>query len=231
MQLNENTMKILQSFARINPNVLLEEGSVIRTIAFENNVFAKATIEDEFPQDIGIYDLNDFLSVMKLVEDPQLDFKEKYVTIKSGSGRGNVKYYYTDPDMIKTTTMEGKVPPTDVEISFNLDSTTMARVLKAASTLGHEDVSVSPSGKSLRLSVFDRDSKTANTYEIDVAGEFPDDEKFTLIFGVENLRKLMVDEYDVTIFPKKRISKFECKNPDLNLVYFVALEENSKYGE
>ena len=38
------------------------------------NILAEAEIEEEFPKDFAIYDLNQFLNGLNLHQDPDLDF-------------------------------------------------------------------------------------------------------------------------------------------------------------
>ena len=48
MQLNDETLAVLKNFASIQPNVVLNEGNVVKTIAEAKNVMAVATLEQAF---------------------------------------------------------------------------------------------------------------------------------------------------------------------------------------
>ena len=72
MKLSENTINLLKNFAGINPNMVFKAGSSIATIAEAKNIMASATVTETFPQEFGIYDLNEFLSTLTLVDNPEL---------------------------------------------------------------------------------------------------------------------------------------------------------------
>ena len=76
MQLTENTMNVLRNFSSINANFVARSGNNIKTMADSRSVVSSASLDQEFPKDFGIYDLNEFLSVLSLVDTPNLDFDE-----------------------------------------------------------------------------------------------------------------------------------------------------------
>ena len=86
MQLSSDTISVLQNFASINPNVVLKPGQEIKTISEAKNILAEADIIEDFPQEIGIYDLFEFLSVHNLVESPHLEFESNAIVIQSTGG-------------------------------------------------------------------------------------------------------------------------------------------------
>ena len=99
MKLSDNTLNVLKNFAGINNSILVKEGNKLRTISVAKNILAEADIPEEFPRDVAIYDLNQFLNGLGLHSDPDLDFSpESYIAIKEGTRR--VKYFYADPQVI-----------------------------------------------------------------------------------------------------------------------------------
>ena len=74
MELNEDTLQILKNFASINSNIVFDEGNTIKTISEAKNILSEATISESFPQKFGVYDLNEFLGVLGLVDKPSLKF-------------------------------------------------------------------------------------------------------------------------------------------------------------
>ena len=93
MKLSKETVNLIKNFAGINSNLLLKSGNKLATISGQKNVMADATVTETFP-DFAIYDLNEFLGAMSLFEDPELDFQDKYVSIKQGSM--NIKFFAAD---------------------------------------------------------------------------------------------------------------------------------------
>ena len=99
MNLSDNTVNILKNFAGINNSILVKQGNQLRTISVAKNILAEAEIPEDFPRDVAIYDLNQFLNGLSLHQDPDLDFSEEtYLTIREG--RRKVKYFFADPQVI-----------------------------------------------------------------------------------------------------------------------------------
>ena len=79
MQLSDTTLDILRNYSAINQNLLIEPGNVIKTVNESRTILSTATIAESFPKEIGIYDLNEFIGAMSLVQKPTLDFKDEYI--------------------------------------------------------------------------------------------------------------------------------------------------------
>ena len=67
MKLSDETIAVLKNFATINPNLVAKPGQKLTTIAESKTVMASADIVEDFPQEFGIYDLNEFLSVLSMI--------------------------------------------------------------------------------------------------------------------------------------------------------------------
>ena len=224
MELTEKTMQVLKNYATINPNIVITEGNVIKTVSEAKNVLSSVELDVTFPQTFGIYELSEFLSVLSLVDSPRLKFEDSYVLVTDSAGRSRIKYFYSDIDMLTTPSKDIIMPET--EVKFTLDSATLSSIKRAASVLGHTEMSVTASDGVVSLSVIDNNDRTSNVYSIDVDGVFAE-EKFNFIFNISNLK--MVDgDYEVGI-SKKLISHFV--NKENGIEYWCALEKSSTYGE
>ena len=224
MELSENTLQILKNYAGINSNIVFNEGNNIQTISEAKNVLSAASTVEDFPQNFGIYDLNEFLNVLGLVDVPNLSFEKDYVLISDSSGRSKVKYFFSDPDML--TSPSKKIVMPQCEVQFTLDANTLSRIKRAAAALGHDEVSIVPGNGALTLSVVDSKNAPSNTFSIDIAGDFPED-PFNFVISISNL-KIIPGDYHVAI-SSKLISEFS--NNELGVSYWIALEKSSTYGE
>jgi hypothetical protein len=224
MELTEKTLTVLKNYATINPNVVINNGNVIKTISEAKNVLSSAEVDVEFPKQVGIYDLSEFLSVLSLVDSPRLSFEDNNFLISDGSGRTRIKYFYSDIDMLTVPSKDIVMP--ECEVTFSLDRETLTRVKRAASVLGHTEMSLSVVNDVLQLSVIDQNDKTSNVFSIDVDGEYKDS-NFNFVFNIANL-KMVDDDYRVDI-SSKLISHFV--NEISGIQYWVALEKTSTYGE
>ena len=220
MKLSDNTLNVLKIFAGINNSILVKEGNKLRTISVAKNILAEADIPEEFPRDVAIYDLNQFLNGLSLHSDPDLDFSpESYITIKEGSRR--VKYFYADPQVITAPPEKDINLPTE-DVCFQLDSTALDKLLKAAAVYQLPDLSAVGENGVVKLVVRDKRNDTSNEYAV-VVGETT--KNFIFNFKVENI-KIIPGAYDVVV-SSKLLSKFS--NTRYDLKYYIALEPDSTF--
>ena len=222
MQLSDNTLAVLKNFASIQPNVVLKAGNVVKTIAEAKNVMAVATLDQSFDKEVGIYNLDEFLAVLGLVDDPDLAFHDDFVTVQ-GNGRSQVKYFYSDASILTSPAKD--IPMPECEVEFVLDEGTLNKVRRAAGALGHEKMTITAGDGGINLTVVDNTDSTSNAFEIQVPGTFKSND-FTFVMNIANL-KLIPGDYDVKV-SSRLISNFKNKNVDVE--YFIALEKSSTYG-
>jgi len=221
MKLSDSTLTILKNFAGINNSILVKSGNQLRTISVAKNILAEASIDEEFPRQFAIYDLNQFLNGLGLHQDPDLDFSpDSYITIKEGKRR--VKYFYADPNVIISPPEKEITLPSE-DVHFQLESTSLEKLLKAAAVYQLPDLSAVGENGVVKLVVRDKKNDTSNEYAITV-GET--DKQFVFNFKVENI-KIIPGAYDV-IVSSKLLSKFS--NTRFDLKYFIALEPDSTFS-
>ena len=222
MKLNQTTQDILKNFSEINTNILIKPGSELNTISTMKNILAKATINESFDSEFGIYDLNEFLSVVSSLDKPELTLQEKHMTISAEGSRSKVKYFYSDPSVIVSPTKEVNMPESDV--TFSLSESNLAQLRKMAAILSSPDLAlIGTKGGDVILKVCDKKNDTSNKFEI-VVGENAT-ANYTFYFKVENL-KMISGDYDVAV-SSKSISYFN--NTKLPIEYWIALEPDSVF--
>ena len=119
MKLSDNTKMVLRNFATINQNLVIKEGSELLTMSAMKNIVAKAEVEETFPKEIAIYDLNEFLASISLFAVPVLEFEEQYHIIKEeDQPHKKLKYFYSDPSVVQTPSKTISMP--SEEVSFEL---------------------------------------------------------------------------------------------------------------
>ncbi len=216
MKLSKETVGLFKNFAGINSNLLLKSGNKLATISAQKNVMADATVSETFP-DFGIYDLNEFLGAMSLFEDPELDFSEKYVTIKQGNS--SIKYFAAEPSVL--TAPQKSITFPAHEIDFNMSAAMLNMIHRTASVLRATDLSIIGDGSTITAVVGDKKNATGNSFSEPVGST---DKKFKVNLKVENL-KMLPGDYAVSISSKK-ISRFQGTG---DLVYYVAVEADSSF--
>ena len=223
MKLSSNTTMVLKNFATINQNLVIKEGSELLTMSSMKNIVAKATVEENFPKEIAIYDLNEFLASLSIFKSPVLEFEEQYLTIKEeDQPHKKLTYFYSDPSVVQSPTNTFAMP--SEEVKFHLDINKLLEMKRAAGVIGSPDMVLQKSNGSSSLLVKDKKNDTANNYSSDIITK--GDGEFKFFFKVENL-KLMDGSYNVSI-SSKNISHF--KNDKSNIEYWLALEPESTYS-
>lgn len=220
MKLSPETVTILKNFSNINQSILIRKGSKISTMSILKNIYAEANVGEDFPKEVAIYDLNEFLNGLGLHQDPDLDFtNDSYISIKEGTRR--VKYFYADPEVIVAPPdKEVNLPSKDV--CFQLEHSQLDKLLKAAAVYKLQDLAVVGAAGVISLVVRDKNNDTSNEYSI-IVGET--DKEFSFNFKVENI-KIIPGSYDVVI---SKVLHAEFTNNKYNMRYFIALEPDSTF--
>lgn len=220
MQLSEDTLALLTNFGSINSNIVLKPGQKLKTISEAKNILATADIVEDFPSDMGIYDLNEFLSTLSLVDNATLNFKDNSVLVENDTNR--VNFYFAEPSILTAPDKDITMP--EAEVNITLTEEILNRTKKAASVLGHTDVAIM-GDETISIKVFDTKDSSANTFESDL-GPNTTGHKFLFVLNISNL-KIIEGDYDVAI-SSKLISNWVNKNKPVS--YFIALEKSSTFG-
>ena len=223
MKLSNDTINLLKNFASINQGIYFKQGKTIKTVSPQKNIMAEVTVDEDFPVDFGVYDLNNFLSVISLhKEDPTLNFEDKNILISGLKGRSKIKYRFCEPTMIVVPPEKNIVMP-DPEIKFTLNAEDFDWVLRAAAVLSSPHIAIESDGQKVFVSTLDLQNDAAHTDSIEIAEGNGD--KYRMIFKTENL-KMISGTYEVSL-SSKGISHF--KNKNKNLQYWITTEAGSKF--
>jgi len=222
VKISKRTLDILKNFSTINSGILVNEGNLLTTLSSTKNILAEARVDETFPRQFAVWDLNKFLGTVSLFKDPDFIFDENFVTVKSGGS--SVRYYYCAKNLVTSTNKRITMPSAVVE--FDLKAKDFAEVMKAASVLQvqHLCVRSSEDGSKIELAVVDKSDTTSNFYSLEV-GDNSTGATFEFIFDVDNL-KILPGDYSVAI-SQKIVSCFTNKNEPLT--YWIALNGDSSY--
>ena len=183
------------------------------------NILVKAAIQEEFDQQLAIYDLNQFLNCLSLVPGAELSFTGNSIHI--GDGKTSIEYRCSDPSVI-TAPPDKKLELPSEDVCVTLTEDQLESVKKAAAVLQIPDVSLIGNGERIFLTVRDKKNTGSNSYKIDV-GET--DSVFQFNMKVENL-KLIAGDYDV-IISAKNLAYFT--NHGRPVSYYIAMEPDSTF--
>ena len=225
MKLSKHTLNMLKNFSDINMSIEIKEGNILRTVSVQKNILAQAEIEDSFPQDFAIYELNRFLGAVSLFDDPEFQFNGKSANI--GTTKHSVDYVYCDPSMI-VTPPENNITFPEPEVKFTLSQDALSQIMKASNVLGTPEIAIEGGphpNDVIRLKALDVSNDSTDTFKVVL------DEKsghtFRFVFKTENM-KMIPGNYDVEI-SSKGISHFTLQGQKLE--YWIATESTSSFGE
>ena len=223
MKLSNDTLNVLKNFASINQGILFKKGKTIRTVSSGKNIMAEATVGEEIPTEFGVYDLNNFLSVLSLhKEEPVIDFEDNNVLISGLQGRSKIKYRFCASHMI-VTPPEKPIAMPDPEIFFELSAEDFDWILRAANVLSSPHIAIESDGEKIFATTFDVMNDASHTDSLDVYAGNGD--KYRMIFKTENF-KMLAGGYDVKI-SSKGISHFKHKTSAIQ--YWIATETGSSF--
>ena len=222
MQISKQTIDILSNFSSINSSIMVNSGSELQTISAMKNILAKVTVHETWPNDFAIYDLNEFLSLIKssVFFGAEYDFNQDKVTLAKDKAKSS--YFYADPSTVVSPTSDVNMPEIDIKFEFTQDDLNTVKTM--ASILQKGDLKVTSNGDIISLTIWDKNDPTTNTFTLDVGNG--DGSTYDMYFKVENL-KLFMGDYDVNI-SKEAISHFS--HQELGLEYWIALEPDSVYN-
>lgn len=220
MVFSKETLAIFRNFASIQPSLYLKAGKDQRFVALADSkqVMAETTLPENLPVDFPIYDMNDFLGMMNIFQNPELTFDEKFVTISDTGNNNNVKYFAASSSLVKEPPSNIKFK--DPEIAFDLSQAAFDSIKKASSILKTSDITIVGEDAKLKIVVGDANNPTANRYESNIDHT---DLSFQVFFKIEHL-KLFPGDYKIYISSKK-ISKFVTKN----IAYYIAIDAKSTF--
>jgi hypothetical protein len=225
MKLSNETLSVLKNFGAINQGIMFKKGKTLKTISTHKNILAQVDIKEEIPTEFGVYDLNNFLSVVSLhKDDPTFEFDAKEVLITGNNGRSKIKYRFCATNMINTPPDKEFTMP-DPEITINLSSGDFDWIMRTAAVLASPQIAIESDGNTVSIITLDLQNDSAHTEMLDL--QIPSaGSKYRMIFKTENLTKIMPGSYQVKI-STKGISHF--KNETLSLQYWISTEAGSTY--
>jgi hypothetical protein len=227
MKLTENTLNVLTNYASINPNIVIEQGNILKTVSGAKNIMAFSTVDTVFPSDFGIYDLNEFLNAIDMIDKPEFlyESENKSVIIRSEDKTQSVKYFFSDPKILVSPSKDIDMP--ECELEFELSESDLSNIKRASSTFRADTLVVTPDNGELVLSVRDIEDKTSNSYSIRVSPSKCPENDFRFVFQISNF-KFISGDLQIRI-SSQLIGEFAIKNSESK--YWVALEKSSTFNK
>jgi hypothetical protein len=226
MKLSDNTVQVLKNFSGINQSLLFKQGNKLRTISPLGTIFVEATVDESFPKEFALYDLNKLLAKISLYKDADLSFEDDRVGIIDSGKKKSDNIKYCSAKVIKTPP-DKSINIGESDCSFSLSEEDLEWMKKSAGISGSPNFVFESDGTTIKFTATDVKDDAADQSTIEI-GTGDGKTTFKVVMKVENF-KLMDGSYDVEI-AKKGLAKFKHKTFDIT--YFIAIEAaSSTFGE
>ena len=218
MKFDERTMDVLKNFSSINPSILFEPGETLRTISPSKSVLAIARMGDDYDidQEIGIYNLPRFLSVLSLFDLDKMSVTKEENQWKFSQDDKEISYVFTDRGSIFTVPKELNLITTD-DVKFRLSWADINAAMKAATTLSLPELAVSGINGGLYLRAVDSKGDIRDGYTMRI-GDC--DKNFDMLIKKENMKLIQRDTYEVSVGIATKIAHFKADD----IEYYVAVK-------
>jgi len=219
MKLSDTTTSILENFSRINGGIVISPGQEVTTISPVGNLLACATVGEEFPVQVCIYNLTEFLSIKGLFPDANLSIDDRKIQLINKDG-GGATIVQSQPNIINNLNGK-KIPQAPALAEFVLSNKILQTIPKMQLTLPH--VAIISDGSKVSLKILDLKNPSSTVLEY-VVGD--SDEKFEAHILSESFSKVLKTDSEYRVSVTKSFTKLT--NEGLPLSYWVSNESSSK---
>jgi hypothetical protein len=222
MKFSSETINILKNFSNINMSLVIPKGS--RIVTAPKNVLsvqAIAVVAEVFPVDVIIYDLPQFLGVLGIMPNSDVDYHATSMTITSGDN--SIEYHYADPSVVKAAP-DKTIKHDHEHLEFVLNETDLVAIHRAASAFSSPIVYIASESGEASIGVGDPAIPSSNTYKHKIG---PCTSDFEYHVSVNNIQ-LLSDTYTVSVLKRGTSGFVRFRAEKYNLIYNVAIENTSK---
>lgn len=219
MKISEQTIKILQNFSSINEKLVINPGSVIRTIHKDRCLVAEAQVSETFDRQFSVDNLGKLLSVLSMSKAPEVNVSDTNIQVKGDKSSVNIRL--SSLKLIKGAP-DNKSIVVDYLDTFPMSQQDIKWMFNTASILGSKRVAfVGKEGK-IFVEVSDNNTVDEGSLELGTTAH-----SFKAVLLVENML-MMTGDYDVSV-SSRGVVQFAAKN--LRLKYWIAIEKESSQFE
>ncbi len=208
-QFNEKETGVLQNFAGINPSMIVDSKG-FKVINNAKSVIGFYSFEKPYDfEDFGLYETNEFLTILKALESPEIEVSDKYLSISTGKDK--VKYFTTAQNLLpKVPDVSKKFSDVECEMVFSLSADKLNLLLKMAGILKSKFLFFETDKKKIRITAGDELESSGNNFEVVIEEGITSNKLTEPVKIILADFKIMPGEYKVQLSTK--ISKWECVN-------------------
>lgn len=215
MKLSKQTLEVLSNFSNIDQTLKIDKDSnVISTINQKDTAFiGKAMVEETFPEEVRIYELQRFLPTISIFDDPDFEFLADRVIV-SEPGKGSVEYFYFDKSIgIKRAP---DIKAFNPDAAFRLTADILKRARTSANVMQLPHIAIVGDGSEITIRAIDIKKPNSNRYGIPVGFT---SQNFSFVYPKEKFM-LLGDDYDVSCTKNKAITYLKATTKKIE--YWIA---------
>lgn len=231
MKFSKETIAVLKNFATINSGIVLTPGNFVMTRSIIGTTYADTIIQDEIDNELAIYDLSGFLSVLSLVgDDAEVTLQDDgQIAIKSN--RSAVYWAGADKSTIVVPKAKASFPVANVITELKAED--LQQLKRVASGLNLDTITISNKSGEIVMQAYNKteDPELVKPKYALTLGEYDGTENFNFVINRDNLKmvpadyKLMLWGKNLADGKKQTAAKFESDN----YTYITAMEIDSTF--
>ena len=198
---SDTTQKILRNFAAFNAQLLLTAGQKQHTHLKSKSVLVSAELPEAWPEQTGIYNMNEFLGVMSTFSKPSVTFDgEKLSLFDPANPDLSIDYPMADPTVIGATA-QGDFPHDNAKAEFTFTADEFSSLKKTASLMGLLVISITVKKGAVTLAATGETGTKAWKRTIPADRVKVTDETFekTAKFSIEHIVLMEQGDYTISI--------------------------------
>lgn len=229
MHVSKELINVLSNASKVRTAINFGEGNEVRTKDSSGTFNAIYTVDETFPKPFCVYDLSNFISVLRLFEKPVIEFHDNNMVITDESGRGRISYAYTKEILIDIHCNYGTKISLDNKIAtFTLSNKDYTALNTAASLFDVKDIRIAKNDDNSVLleatTTVGLKASSDNKYSVSIDSTVVDTDKFnTLNIALQKgYLKLIPDDYTVSIYAfREQVYMLEFISSNDKIKYYV----------
>lgn len=231
MKISKNTLNILSSFTLLNPSIRIKVGNILAStnVGVENGlpvpiktVLVRAEIEENFPMEVCIYNLKQFIQIVSTFGEPDFEFTEEHLIISEGNK--SINYAYCRPNSIIYPKTDSLAMSTeDFVASFILDAKTLVGLKKMSGIVKNEDLYIKSDEEFNIELILRNESDLSNEYKVLI--EKPVEDEFEFKVSMKNIMYIDADtDYIVKLLRDENADVVYFEGIDKKIFYYIAIK-------
>jgi len=136
LKFTTQTTQALDALKSVGINIHIEPGNKLRVKRPDNTIVAVATVDQEFEDEMSIYDLASLVNILKLFGDQyDIDVADKAMYIRSADGNLEQEFVFTDSTILKVPdpTKADSLFAVPAQLSIDIDENTFGTFMRGLS--------------------------------------------------------------------------------------------------